>query len=370
MLVASSPDSAMKRKGLVFFNNSAPSRTEGALQNFFSAARAALFIRDCSYTLVMMMYQLPIDMVRVLEAANEVADNIEGTRSAGGIGDQQALLGEFLGPNGYIDLNSQGVASVISGISGISAVVSRGGDVNIQPHDGLNVQDAPGIPAADMALLISAGLGLKRALPWAQVKGALIDASLSDIPDPVQAVAEGLGVPSLRTSMAPARRFVETARHMSMPAADISTALDVATSARDMGEVIAAIPEKDESKRHVRWRAAGVPQRMLQPLDRVRSNALRHASRFSPEGTPDHRERERAEEMLGTLLTEGMTISDELYSVPIETYSAHPFTVGGSGAPGAQGATSGSSAEPTEPPVSPAVMPERIEQPGGANEIR
>jgi hypothetical protein len=35
-----------------------------------------------------------------------------------------------------------------------------------------------------------------------------------------------------------------------------------------------------------------------------------------------------AEEMLGTLLAEGMTISDELYSVPIGTYSGHPFTVG------------------------------------------
>lgn len=37
--------------------------------------------------------------------------------------------------------------------------------------------------------------------------------------------------------------------------------------------------------------------------------------------------------MLGTLLAEGMTISDELYSVPIETYSAHPFTAGATNGP-------------------------------------
>jgi hypothetical protein len=34
-------------------------------------------------------------------------------------------------------------------------------------------------------------------------------------------------------------------------------------------------------------------------------------------------------EMFSTLLAEGMTITSELHSVPIETYSAHPFTVAG-----------------------------------------
>ncbi len=47
-LDASRPDSAMKRKGLVFFSASAPSRTVAAFQNDFSAARAWRFIRCCS----------------------------------------------------------------------------------------------------------------------------------------------------------------------------------------------------------------------------------------------------------------------------------------------------------------------------------
>src|SRR4030095_1028611 len=63
LAVASTPVSAMKRYGLFFFSPSAPARTDGALQNDFSAARAALFILACSYTLVMMMYQLPIDIM-------------------------------------------------------------------------------------------------------------------------------------------------------------------------------------------------------------------------------------------------------------------------------------------------------------------
>lgn len=270
----------------------------------------------------------PDGMVRVVEAANEVADGIEGS---GSTADPQALLDEFLGTNGYLDLNSQGVGSVMS------LVASGGADVRVQLANGPDTQDtqdnlgSPALSAADMALLLSAGLGLKRALPWPQVKHSIVQATHSDAPDPVQAVSEGLGAPSLRTSMAPIKRFVETARNIGLQPADVSTALDVATSARDMGDVIAAISEKDQTIRHTRWRAAGVPQRMLQPLDRVRSRALRHAAGLSPAGTPEHRAQERAEEVLSTLLIEGMAISEELYSVPIETYSAHPFIVGVSG---------------------------------------
>ena len=53
----------MKRNGLPFFSASAPCRTDGAFQNVLSAARACAPILHCSYTLVMMMYQLPIDMM-------------------------------------------------------------------------------------------------------------------------------------------------------------------------------------------------------------------------------------------------------------------------------------------------------------------
>ena len=63
LLVASIPVSAMNRNGLVFFNPAAPSCTDGAFQNVLSAARACLPILACSYTLVMMMYQLPTDMM-------------------------------------------------------------------------------------------------------------------------------------------------------------------------------------------------------------------------------------------------------------------------------------------------------------------
>jgi hypothetical protein len=288
----------------------------------------------------------PDGMLHVLEAAGEVADGLVSMDSTGG-GDSQVVLDEFLGPNGYLDLSSPGVASVMT------LAASRGADVQIQLPDHPGTQGTQGIPSADVALLISAGLGLKRALPWAQVKGAIIQASISDAPDPVRAVSEDLGTSSLRTSMAPVKRFVESARYMGMSASDVSAALDVAaaTAARDMGGVIAAIPEKDKTRRHTKWRAAGVPQTMLQPLDRIRSSALRHVSTLSPAGTPagtpgtsSHRARERAEEMLGTLLAEGMTISEELCSVPIETYSAHPFTVGAARTVGADAGTAAGTA--------------------------
>src|SRR5207237_4524686 len=100
---------------------------------------------------------------------------------------------------------------------------------------------------------------------------------------------------------------------MGMSSVNVSTTLDAASAARDVGEVIAAIGEKNKTVRHTRWRAAGVQQNMHQPLDRVRSNALRHASRLSPPGTSAHKTHQMAEEMLGTLLAEAMTISDELY---------------------------------------------------------
>lgn len=277
----------------------------------------------------------PDSMLRVLEASGEIAESAGGV---GGIEDPQAVLDSFVAPNGYLDLSSPGAASVLS------LAASRGGPLQIQPHGSQDAigQADQGIPAGDMALMLSAGLGLKRALPWPQVKGAIVAASLSDASDPVQAVSEELGTPSLRTSTAPIKRFVETARYVDLSATDVSTTLDVAVSAHDMAGVIAAIPVKDETKRHNQWRAAGVPSEMLQTLDRVRTHTLRHASRLSPPGTPGHKSRESAEETLGTLLAEGMTISDELYSVPIETYSAHPFTVGAVPAP--------------EPAVSPAMF--------------
>ena len=60
---ASSPDSAMKRNGLPSFRPSAPCFTDGAPQKDFSAMRASRPSLYCSYTLVTMMYQLPIDMI-------------------------------------------------------------------------------------------------------------------------------------------------------------------------------------------------------------------------------------------------------------------------------------------------------------------
>ena len=287
----------------------------------------------------------PAGMLRLLEATRDVAESASTIDSIEGFDDPQAVLDSFVGPNGYLDLSSPGAASVLS------LAASRGGHLQIQPPGS---QDIPGqpdqdIPASDMALMISAGLGLKRTLPWPQVKGAIVAASLTDASDPVQIVSEDLGTASLRTSTAPIKRFVETARYVGLSATDLSATLDVAASTRDMAGVIGAIPEKDETRRHTRWRAAGVPHNMLQPLDRVRSNALRQASRLSPPGTPGHKSRERAEEMLGTLLAEGMTISDELYSVPIETYSAHPFTVGAA-----------STSAPAVYPAKPAATPDAL----------
>ncbi|MBF6614370.1 MAG: hypothetical protein IVW55_14735, partial [Chloroflexi bacterium] len=62
----------------------------------------------------------PEGIVRVLEVTNEIADNMESA------GNGQALIEEFLGPNGYLDLNSPGVTSIVS------AVASRGGDLHIE----------------------------------------------------------------------------------------------------------------------------------------------------------------------------------------------------------------------------------------------
>jgi hypothetical protein len=197
------------------------------------------------------------------------------------------------------------------------------------------------VPASDLALLISAGLGLKRTVPWPQVKGAIVRASVSDAPnaagalgaleawEPARAISDELGAASLRTSTAPIRRFVETARLMGMSEADVSATLDVAGVARDMGAVISAVSENDQAKRHTAWRAAGVPQKLLQPLDRARRNALRQAPRLAPAGHAGNKARETAEETFSALLAEGMTINSELYSVPIETYSAHPFVAAG-----------------------------------------
>ncbi len=294
----------------------------------------------------------PGGMLRVLEAARDVAESASTIDGMEGADDPQAVLNSFVGPNGYLDLGSPGVASVLS------MAASRGGPIRMQPPGS---QDAPGqpdqgIPASDMALMISAGLGLKRNVSWPQVKGAIVAASLSDEADPVQAVSEELGATSLRTSTAPVKRFVETARYAGLSATDLSTTLDVATSSHDVSEVIAAIPEKDGTRRHTRWRAAGVPQNMLQPLDRVRSNALLHVSRLSTPDTPDHKTHERAQEVLGTLLAEGMTISDELYSVPIETYSAHPFTADAVSMPN----TLASELPPVATPAAPSAIPGAI----------
>src|SRR5690242_9479826 len=61
-VVASRPDSAMKRYGLPWRSSAVPFCTDAAFQNVRSAARACRFIRDCSYTFVTMMYQLPADI--------------------------------------------------------------------------------------------------------------------------------------------------------------------------------------------------------------------------------------------------------------------------------------------------------------------
>jgi hypothetical protein len=327
----------------------------------------------------------PEGMVRVLEAASEVADSMEGAA------DEQALLDAFLGPSGYLDLSSEGAVSVMALAS------ARGGEAPIQVAEvennpanqarqgGAGTPGTPGtpgiraIPASDMALLLSTGLGLKRALPWPQVKRSLVRAAVSDAADPAQAVSEELGVPSLRTSMAPVKRFVETARSMGLSSADVSTTLDVATSARDVGEVIAAISAKDATIRRARWSAAGVPQRMLQPLERVRSNTIQHAARLSPSGAPEHKAHEKGEEMLSALLTEGVTISDELYKVPIETYSAHPFSEGASAKPVSAheaSTTDETLKQPLVEPMGPTSprstnnTPEETAESGGANETR
>src|SRR4029079_6705666 len=63
LVVASMPDSAMKRNGLPSLSPLAPFCTDGAVQNVLSATRAWWPILACSYTLLMMMYQLPIDMM-------------------------------------------------------------------------------------------------------------------------------------------------------------------------------------------------------------------------------------------------------------------------------------------------------------------
>src|SRR4029079_11001343 len=49
--------------GLPSLSPLAPFCTDGAVQNVLSATRAWWPILACSYTLVMMMYQLPIDMM-------------------------------------------------------------------------------------------------------------------------------------------------------------------------------------------------------------------------------------------------------------------------------------------------------------------
>src|SRR6266540_5763037 len=59
---ASSPDSAMKRNGLDSLSCAAPSCTLFAFQNVLFAWRACRRIFACSYTLVKITYQLPIDM--------------------------------------------------------------------------------------------------------------------------------------------------------------------------------------------------------------------------------------------------------------------------------------------------------------------
>src|SRR5205085_4272115 len=61
-LVASSPDSAMKRNGLVPFRRAVPSATLLASQKVRFAIFAWRRSFVCSYSLVMITYQLPIDM--------------------------------------------------------------------------------------------------------------------------------------------------------------------------------------------------------------------------------------------------------------------------------------------------------------------
>ncbi|CAM2160636.1 hypothetical protein PT2222_80220 [Paraburkholderia tropica] len=55
--------SAMKRNGEVSSSCFAPSASVGAFQSWSSATFARRFARACSMNLVIMMYQLPIDMI-------------------------------------------------------------------------------------------------------------------------------------------------------------------------------------------------------------------------------------------------------------------------------------------------------------------
>ena len=120
----------------------------------------------------------------------------------------------------------------------------------------------------DAALLLSAGLGLKRALHWTQVKGALVEAAYDPhgAADPTNALSERLGVTTLGTSMAPIRRFVYTAREIGLPVEDVTTLLDVASGSQNIGEVISALPEKNVTNtimgqvRAGNVKAAGAPK--------------------------------------------------------------------------------------------------------------
>src|SRR6185312_17096808 len=120
--VASRPDSAMKRYGLPSFNPTAPFCTEGAVQNVLSAARAWRPIFACSYTLVMMTYQLPIDMMTRMPSV------IRATRSPPfhnasrpyGFSTISVVFSPTLGA-------AAGAAGATAGGGGVAVVASLGG---------------------------------------------------------------------------------------------------------------------------------------------------------------------------------------------------------------------------------------------------
>lgn len=266
---------------------------------------------------------LPATMLRVLELADEAATTIEAS------GHTQLFSEEFLSPGGYLDLESPGVMSILSAAGLQLPHQARGSDIRLDSAhiSSSPISDAGPLPS-DVALLISTGLGLKRAVPWDQVKSAMLRASLTE-GDPVRAVMEVTDAPSLRTSMAPIKRFVSLSRAIELQEEDQSTLLDVASATHDIGGILSGLKAKEAGARHKLWHAAGVPAGMMRPLERANSNILRRVESSSQPGTPRQKSDERAQELLGSLLTEGVAIRDELESVPIETYSFHPFTLGG-----------------------------------------
>jgi hypothetical protein len=261
---------------------------EGALPQLSDGERARLRARlgEGAYA--------PADVGELVDATRRAADAYGG--------DPRAIAQAFLGPDGRVDMGAEGTRSAL-GLAGSAA-------------QALGDKDAQSI--------IAASLGLKRALSWSQVKGAIVDASQGR-QEVERTLLRTTGVLSLGSSKGAMLDFVAGARRYNLRPEDVSTALDLAGGGGlDLSAIVEATEVRGRRARMERLMAAGLNGRQARTVDNV-WGAVR-GKRLGPGSPPGVRPSvATARAQFGKLLTDAAVIGQETRAVPLASYAVSPF---------------------------------------------